>query len=139
MIYPLEYIVVGVDRLRISSVTFDLDIYRAAKLVIDRHNDEAAHTCTGDTGSTNGAEAVPANAYVERLIGSIRRGCLDRMIILGEPHLGESCRSMPATTTKPARTSPSERTRRSAVRCSRLAGSSTEPMVVSLHHRCARI
>ena len=40
--YPLEYIVVGVDRLRISSVTFDLDIYRAAKLVIDRHNDEAA-------------------------------------------------------------------------------------------------
>jgi transposase InsO family protein len=27
------------------------------------------------------------NAYVERLIGSIRRGCLDHMIVFGEAHL----------------------------------------------------
>ena len=27
------------------------------------------------------------NAYVERLIGSIRRECLDHLIIFGEPHL----------------------------------------------------
>src|ERR1039457_27087 len=26
------------------------------------------------------------NAYVERLIGSIRRGCLDHMIVFGEAH-----------------------------------------------------
>jgi hypothetical protein len=28
---------------------------------------------------------VLANAYVERLIGSIRRECLDHMIVFGEP------------------------------------------------------
>jgi transposase InsO family protein len=27
------------------------------------------------------------NAYVERLIGSIRRECLDHMIVFGEAHL----------------------------------------------------
>jgi transposase InsO family protein len=27
------------------------------------------------------------NAYVERLIGTVRRECLDRMLILGEAHL----------------------------------------------------
>jgi transposase InsO family protein len=27
------------------------------------------------------------NAYVERLIGTVRRQCLDRMLIFGEPHL----------------------------------------------------
>jgi Integrase core domain len=27
------------------------------------------------------------NAYVERLIGTVRRECLDRMLIFGEPHL----------------------------------------------------
>ena len=28
-----------------------------------------------------------ANAYVERLIGTVRRECLDRMLVFGEAHL----------------------------------------------------
>ena len=48
------------------------------------------------------------NPYVERSIGSIRRGCIDHVI--------GSCPRTPATTTRPARTSPSGRTHRLAVR-----------------------
>jgi transposase InsO family protein len=44
------------------------------------------------------------NAYVERLIGSIRRECLDNVIVLGESHLVGLCPNMPATTMKLVRT-----------------------------------
>jgi transposase InsO family protein len=40
------------------------------------------------------------NAYVERLIGTVRRECLDRMLIFGEAHL----RRVPAHTWGWART-----------------------------------
>ena len=75
-IYPLEYIVVHVDRLRISSVTFDLDIYRAAKLVIDWHNDEAALHAAGradlllEEGDLEGAAAWRA---IARAIEELQR------------------------------------------------------------------
>ncbi len=32
--------------------------------------------------------APPANAICERVVGTIRRECLDRMLILGRRHLG---------------------------------------------------
>ena len=35
------------------------------------------------------------NAYVEQLIGSIRRECLDHMIVFGEAHLRGSYADMP--------------------------------------------
>jgi hypothetical protein len=41
-------------------------------------------------GHSRSADCVPialANPYVERLIGSIRRECLDHMIVFGEEHL----------------------------------------------------
>jgi transposase InsO family protein len=67
------------------------------------------------------------NAYVERLIGSIRRDCIDHVIILGEAHL-RRIMSRYAGYYNQARTHlASERTRRSAVRCSRSAGSSPNP------------
>jgi transposase InsO family protein len=33
------------------------------------------------------------NAYAERLIGSIRRDCLDHVVVFGEPHLRNLLRS----------------------------------------------
>ena len=33
------------------------------------------------------------NPYVERLIGSVRRECLDHVIVLGEAHLGRVLRA----------------------------------------------
>jgi hypothetical protein len=37
------------------------------------------------------------NAYVERLIGSIRRECLDHMIVFGEAHLRRILGGYPTT------------------------------------------
>ena len=47
-------------------------------------------TASARHGHSGSADCVPialANAYVERLIGSIRRECLDHMIVFGEAHL----------------------------------------------------
>jgi transposase InsO family protein len=63
------------------------------------------------------------NAYVERLIGSIRRECLDHMIVLGEHIFGGSCRFMLATTTRLARTCRWARMPRSADQSNGLAAS----------------
>ena len=41
----------------------------------------------GDQGQPNGAQSPWQNAYVERLIGSIRRECLDHIVVFNEKHL----------------------------------------------------
>jgi transposase InsO family protein len=46
------------------------------------------------------------NGHVERLIGSIRRECLDHLIIFGEAICAACSGLMPTTTTAPARTCP---------------------------------
>jgi transposase InsO family protein len=75
------------------------------------------------------------NGYVERLIGSIRRECLDHTIVLGEAHL---CRIM--TTYEAARThlslSKDAPIRRLVERSGQIVA---QPMVGGLHHRYARI
>jgi transposase InsO family protein len=43
------------------------------------------------------------NAYVERLIGSVRRECIDQVMVFGETHSG-SCPCTPAITTGPEAT-----------------------------------
>ena len=79
------------------------------------------------------------NAYVERLIGSIRRECIDHVIILGEAHL-RRIMSLYASYYDHARThlalgkdAPLGRSMQSFGRII------AEPMVAGLHHRYARI
>ena len=45
------------------------------------------------------------NAYVERLIGPLRRDCLDHVLIFGEWHLRQVLKSHSGTTTRRARIS----------------------------------
>ena len=50
----------------------------------------SVHAAPERHGHSRSADCVPIpwqNAYVERLIGSIRRECLDHMIVFGEAHL----------------------------------------------------
>jgi transposase InsO family protein len=79
------------------------------------------------------------NAYVERLIGSVRRECIDHVIILGEAHL-RRIMSRYASYYNQSRThlalekdAPISRPVQSFGRII------TEPMVAGLHHRYARI
>jgi Integrase core domain len=51
------------------------------------------------------------NPYVERLIGSIRRECLDHVIVLNEAHLAACSRSTAGTITGVGRTLASRKTR----------------------------
>ena len=48
---------------------------------------EATPSCAGYSGLTNGPAVAWQNVYVERLIGSVRRECLDHVIVFGEAHL----------------------------------------------------
>ena len=79
------------------------------------------------------------NAYVERLIGSIRRECTDHVIVLGETHLRRIV-SLYASYYNEGRThlslgkdAPISR----PIDC--FGRVTTEPMVDGLHHRYARI
>ena len=79
------------------------------------------------------------NAYVERLIGSVRRECIDHVIVFGETHLRRIV-SMYASYYNEARTHLSlgkdAPISRPIERFGRIIA---EPMVGGLHHRYARI
>ena len=79
------------------------------------------------------------NPYVERLIGSVRRECIDHVIILGEAHL-RRIMSLYASYYNQTRThltlgkdAPLGRSIQSSGRII------AEPIVAGLHHRYARI
>src|SRR5262249_22896222 len=48
---------------------------------------QAAVACHGHSGQADCSPSPWQNPYVERLIGTIRRECLDHMIVFGEAHL----------------------------------------------------
>ena len=53
------------------------------------------------------ASASPwQNGFAERLIGSIRRECVDHFVVLGEAHLRQSCEPMLAITSTSGPTGP---------------------------------
>ena len=47
-----------------------------------------------------------ANAHAERWVGTVRRECTDRILIIGEGHLTAALRSTPVTTTSTVHSSP---------------------------------
>ena len=79
------------------------------------------------------------NAYVERLIGSIRRECLDHMIVFGEAHLRRILRGYAAYYNE-------VRTHRSLNKdapfhraIQRLGAITSQPVLGGLHHQYCRI
>ena len=79
------------------------------------------------------------NAYVERLIGSLRRECTDQVIVLGETHLRQIV-SLYARYYNEARTHLSLAKDAPISRpIERFGRIIVEPMVGGLHHRYARI
>jgi transposase InsO family protein len=79
------------------------------------------------------------NAYVERVIGSIRRECLDHVIVFGESDLRRLL-SLYASYYNEARTHLSlAKDAPIGRRIERFGRVTTEPMVGGLHHRYARI
>jgi transposase InsO family protein len=79
------------------------------------------------------------NPYVERLIGSIRRECLDHVVVLGQAHLHRILRSYAAYYNE-ARTHRSLRKDCPIHRTMQTAGTVVSmPILGGLHHRYARI
>jgi transposase InsO family protein len=86
------------------------------------------------------------NAYVERLIGSIRRECLDHMIVFGVAHLRRILRAYAAYYRAYAAYYNESRTHRSLNKdapfhCAieRLGAITSHPILGGLHHQYCRI
>jgi transposase InsO family protein len=79
------------------------------------------------------------NAYVERLIGSIRRECLDHMIVFGEAHLRRNVGAY-VTYYNEARTHRSLNKDAPFQRAiHRLGDITSQPVLGGLHHQYCRI
>ena len=79
------------------------------------------------------------NAYVERLIGSIRRECLDHMIVFGEAHLRRILGAYAAYYNE-SRTHRSLKKDTPVHRSVQYRGAITShPVLGDLHHRYCRI
>jgi len=80
-----------------------------------------------------------ANGYVERLIGTLRRECLDHVLIFGEPHLRRIL-TLYASYYNQSRTHLSLRKDAPIARSVQRYGTvAATPVLSGLHHRYARI
>jgi transposase InsO family protein len=81
------------------------------------------------------------NAYVERLIGSIRRECLDHMIVFGEAHLRRILRGYAAyiyyNVSRTHRSLNKDAPLHRAIE--RLGAVVSRPVLGGLHHQYSRI
>jgi transposase InsO family protein len=79
------------------------------------------------------------NAYVERLIGSIRRECLDHMTVFGEAHLRRILSGYAAyyNASRTHRSLNKDAPLRRAIE--RLGAVVSRPVLVGLHHQYGRI
>ena len=64
-----------------------------------------------DVWRSSGAEVIRtpvqapnANAVAERWVGTVRRECLDQLLVVGRPHLSASCDATSSITTNDGRT-----------------------------------
>ena len=78
------------------------------------------------------------NGFAERLIGSIRRECLDHIIVFGEEHLRRVLQLTRATITGPEPTGPGEGRAR-APSIQRIGALKSRPILGGLHHQYIRI
>jgi putative transposase len=85
------------------------------------------------------ARSPNLNAYVERLIGSIRRECLDHMIVFGEAHLRRILRGYAAyyNVSRTHRSLNKDAPFHRAVE--RLGAVVSRPVLGGLHHQYCRI
>jgi transposase InsO family protein len=78
------------------------------------------------------------NAYVERLIGSIRRECLDHVIVVGEAHLNRILHAYAAyNVSRTHRSLNKDSPRHRAIE--RLGTIIARPVLAGLHHQYCRI
>ena len=85
------------------------------------------------------ARSPNLNAYVERLIGSIRRECLDHMIVFGEAHLRRILRGYAAyyNVSRTHRSLNKDAPLHRAIE--RLGAVVSRPVLGGLHHQYCRI
>src|SRR5262249_4675474 len=104
-----------------------------------RRGGEAAPSWPGHPAPTRATEVPWQNAYVERLIGSVRRECIDHVIVLGESYLRRIMSryaeyyNETRTYLSPGKDAPIGRA------IERFDQIVARPMVGGLHHRYTRI
>ena len=101
-----------------------------------RHTPTACH---GHSDKPIAAASPWQNSFVERLIGSIRRECLDHLIVLGEAHLRRILKSY-TDYHNGVRTHRSLNKDAPVSRPVRRSGFiSSDTLLGGLHHRCVRV
>jgi len=79
------------------------------------------------------------NGHVERLIGSVRRECLDHLVISGEAHLGRILKTYTAYYNEIDLTWPWIKKARSCRRSQTVGAIVTIPVLGGLHHQYVRV
>ena len=93
----------------------------------------------GYPGQANRAGLALAEGFVERLIGSIRRECVDHFVVLGEAHLRRICDPMLTITTASERTDHWTKDAPVSRQIQRTGSIKSHPILGGLHHHYVRV